>query len=197
MLVVVMMVIVTMTVMVVMTLRMVMRVIMIVMPGRIMPVAFGRMSMAAALIGAAFGIERRLDLDDPRAEPFHHRLDHVVAPDPQALRHDLRRQMTVAEMPGEPNQMSGIMASDLDQRLGGCDDFDQPPVVEHQRIAAAQRDRVLQIKQELKPACAGHRHPPPVPVIEAEHDGIGRSLAPAMLRLDVGCADHADSLCLF
>ena len=35
--------------------------------------------MAGIGVGTAFGIERRLDLDHPRAQPFHHRLDHVVA----------------------------------------------------------------------------------------------------------------------
>ena len=59
----------------------------------------------AAGIGAALGIERRLDLDDAGAKPLHHRLDDMIAPDAQALWHDLRRQMTVAEMPGDPDQM--------------------------------------------------------------------------------------------
>ena len=45
-----------------------------------------RMGMAAAGIGAAFGIERRLDLDHPRAETFHHFLDDVIAPDAQRFR---------------------------------------------------------------------------------------------------------------
>ena len=60
-----------------------------------MTVILGRvaeiMTVPATGIGAAFGIERRLDLDDARAETPHHRLDHVIAPDPQALGHDLRR----------------------------------------------------------------------------------------------------------
>ena len=37
-------------------------------------------------IGAAFGIERRLDLDHAGTEAAHHLLDHVVAADAQALR---------------------------------------------------------------------------------------------------------------
>ena len=73
--------------------------------------------------------------------------------------------------------MLRIPALDFDQRLGGGNDLDQAAVVEHQRIAAAQRDRVFQVEQEFEPAGAGHRHPPPVPVIEVEHDGIGRRLA--------------------
>src|SRR4051794_39512807 len=44
-------------------------------------------------IGAALGIERRLDLDDARAQPLHHFLDDVIAPDAQAPAHDLGRQM--------------------------------------------------------------------------------------------------------
>ena len=44
---------------------------------------FRRMRVAG--IGAAFGIERRLDLDHARAKPFHHRLDHVIAADAQAF----------------------------------------------------------------------------------------------------------------
>ena len=66
-------------------------------------VAFAGVGVAATGIGAAFGIERRFDLDHARAEPLHHRLDDMIAPDPQAFWHDLRRQMPVAEMPGEAN----------------------------------------------------------------------------------------------
>ena len=146
--------------------------------------------MAVAGIGATFGIERRFDLDHARAEPPHHRLDDVIAPDAQTFGHDLRRQMTVTEMPGNTNQMVRISAPDLDQRLRRCDHLDQPAIVEHQRVATAQRHRVLQIKQEFKPARARHRHPPPVPVVEIQHDSIGRGFRPAMLTMDLGCADH-------
>ena len=139
---------------------------------------FGKGMLAG--IGAAFGIERRLDLDDARAEALHHRLDDVIAPDPQALGHDLGRQMPVAEMPGDPNQMMRIDAADFHQRLRRGDHFDQPAVLEHQRVAAAQRYGVFKIEQEFEPARADHRHPPPVPVVEIEHDGIGG--APAVQR---------------
>jgi len=186
MLVMVMVITVAMTVVMGMTVAMVMTIAMIVrgMIMRRMVVRIGlrrRMRMAAAGIGAAFGIERRLDLDHARAEPLHHLLDHVIAPDTQTLGHDLRRQMTVAEMPGDPDQMVRIGAANFNQRLRRRDHFDQPAVVEHQCIAAAQRDGVFQIEQEFKPARSGHRHAPPVPVVEIEHDGIDWCLRPAML----------------
>jgi len=102
--------------------------------------------------------------------------------------------MAIAEVPGEPHQMLRIPALDFDQRFRGGNDLDQAAVVEHQGIAATQRDRLFQVEQEFEPAGAGHRHSPPVPVIEVEHDGIGRSLAPAVLRLDVCGAHHGNSL---
>src|ERR1700731_2177404 len=64
-------------------------------------IAFRRMHMVPG-IGAAFGIERRFDLDHARPEPLHHRLDDVIAPEAQALDRDIRRQVIVIEMPGNP-----------------------------------------------------------------------------------------------
>ena len=144
----------------------------------------GRVGMSG--IGAAFGIERRLDLDDARAKPLHHRLDDMVAADAQALRHDLGRQMAVAEMPGDADQMQGIGAADFEQRLGCRDHLDQAAVFQHQRVAAAQCDGVFQVEQEFEPARAGHRHPPPVPIVEIEHHGVGGGFRPAMLALNLG-----------
>jgi hypothetical protein len=189
--------------MIMMSVRMIMGVIMAMAMAVIMLmiVAMMRMTLAMSMaglgIGAAFGIERRFDLDDPRAQALHHRLDHMVAADAQALRHDLGRQMAVAEVPGKPDQMLRVGAADLDQRLGSRDHLDHPAVFEHQRVAAAQRDGVLEIEQEGEPAGAGHRHAPPMPVVEVEHDGIGSGLSPVVLSKHARGADHADILIRF
>jgi len=165
-----------------------------IVPGVIMSMrGVGRMRMARR-IGAAFGIERCLDLDNARAQPLHHRLDDMIAADAQALRHDLRRQMAVAEMPGDPDQVQGIGDADLKQRLRGRNHLDQPSVFQDQCIAAAQRNRVFKIEQKLEPARARHRHPPPVPVVEIEHDGIGRGVRPTVLAFDMRRADHGSLL---
>jgi hypothetical protein len=116
----------------------------------------------------------------------------VIAPDPQALRHDLGRQMAVAEVPADPHQMLRIVAANLDQRLGRRHHLDQAAVLQHQRIAAAQRHRVFEIEQEFESAGAGHRHPSPVPVIEIQHDGIGRCFLPVMLATNLRRADHVN-----
>jgi len=152
------------------------------------------MIMRRLRICPALGIERRLDLDDARAQSLHHRLDDVIPADAQALWHDLRRQMAITEMPGDPDQMQRIGAADLHQRLGGRHHLDQPAIFQHQRVAAAQRHRVFEIEQEFQPARPRHRHPPPVPVVEIEHDGIGRGVRPAMLAQDLCRADHEGTL---
>ena len=187
---VVMMIVTTVVIVIIMVIVIIVVMVTMIVPGVIMSMrGVGRMRMARR-IGAAFGIERRLDLDDPRAQPLHHRLDDMIAADAQALRHDLRRQMAVAEMPGDPDQMQGIGAPDLDQRLGRRDHLDQPAVFQHQRVTAAKRDGVFQIEQEFESARARHRHTPPVAVVEIEHDGIGRGVRPAMLALNACCPHH-------
>ena len=168
--------------------RMIMRSVMVMRMVVVRMAVFG--SRRAAGVGAAFGIERRLDLDHAGAEPLHHGFDHMIAPDPQALSYDLRRQMAVAEMPGDPHQMVRIDDADLRQRLRRRDHLDQPAIFQHQRIAAAQRHRVFEVEQEFKPSCARHRHPPPVPIVEIEHDRIGRRLGPVVLSENFGGADH-------
>lgn len=146
--------------------------------------------VASTGIGSAFRIERRFDSDDTRAEAPHHLLDDVIAPDAKALADDLRRQMAIAEMPGNAHQMKRIGAADLHQRLGRSDHLDQPTVFQHQRIAAAQRHRLFQVEQEFKPARAGHCHAPPMPVIETENHRIGCGLGPAARWANLRRADH-------
>ena len=132
-------------------------------------------------IGATFGIERRFDLDEARAQPSHHCLDHMIAADAQSPSRDLGRQVPIAEMPGEADQMLRIVPPDFEERLGRCHHLDQPAIFEHQRVAAAQRNRVFQVEQEFQPTRALHRHPPAVAIVKIEHDAIGRRFAPAML----------------
>src|ERR1700721_2888657 len=107
-----------------------------------------RVCVATTVIGAPFGIEWRLDLDHARAQSLHHRLDDMVAPDTQAPRRDLRRQMAVAEMPGDPNQMLRVGTANFGQRLRRRDALDQPVIVGPQRVAAAQHGGIFQIEQE-------------------------------------------------
>jgi hypothetical protein len=149
-----------------------------------------RVRVAVTGIGATLRVERRFDLDKTCTEPLHHRFDHVVAPDAQATSGDLRRQVTISEMPGDANQMLRIAAADFHQRLRRRNNFHQPAVLKHQRVATTQRHRIFEIQQELEPARPRHRHPPPVTIVKIEHDGVGRRLIPAMLAANLRGADH-------
>ena len=74
---------------------------------------------------------------------------------------------------------AGSDGADLGQRLRRRDDFDDAPVLELQPVAAAQHHRLVQVEQELEPAHALHRHPPPVPLVVIQHHGIGGIAGPA------------------
>ncbi|MEY9756868.1 hypothetical protein ABIE73_004263 [Bradyrhizobium yuanmingense] len=152
------------------------------------------MRVAGIGVGAAFGIERRLDLDYTRAKALHHRLDDVIAADAQGLGHDLGRQMTVAEMPADADEVVRIAAADFEQRLGRRDHLDQPSILQHQRIAAAQRDGMFQVEQEFETTRSGHRHAAAVPVVEIEHDRVHWRFREAVLSPDLRRPDHASYL---
>lgn len=149
------------------------------------------MRMTGVGIGAAFGIERRLDLDHAGAETFHHGFDDVVAADTQGLGHDLRRQVAVAEVPADADEMVRIVAADFQQRFGRRHHLHQPAVLQHQRIAAAQRDSMLQVEQEFEPPRPRHGHAATVPIVEIEHHRIHGCFREAVLPPDLRRPDHA------
>ena len=96
----------------------------------------GRMCWPSS-IGAALRIERRFNLDHARAEPLHHGLDDMVAPDPKTLSHDLGRQVPIAEMPGNPNEMMGIPAPNFSQRFRGRDDFYEAAILQNKCVSTS------------------------------------------------------------
>src|SRR6185312_1442049 len=99
--------------------------------------------------------------------------------------------MAVAEMPSEPDQMIRIGSLDFHERLGRRDHLDETAVLQHQGVAAAQGCGILEIEQKLEAARPLHGHATAVAVVEIEHHGVGRRSRPALLRLDLRCADHS------
>src|SRR5262249_12558138 len=66
--------------------------------------------MSVRRVRAGLRIERRLDLGHGRAEPRDHRLDDNVTPDAELVRKKLRRQVPVAEVPGDARQSHWVTA---------------------------------------------------------------------------------------
>jgi hypothetical protein len=55
--------------------------------------------MVAVTVSAAFGLERDLDRLKMCSEPAEHVFDHVVGPNPKNAVLNLRRQVSIAEVP--------------------------------------------------------------------------------------------------
>jgi hypothetical protein len=135
-------------------------------------------------IGAAFGIERRLDLDYFRSKPHGKIGDNMIAADPQRTGHDLGRQMAIAQMPGHARELPRIGADDFQEQLRRGDNLDQTAVFKEQRIAAPQLGRRRQIEQKGHAGIAGHGNAPAVPVVVIENDAVGRLARPSGGRSD-------------
>jgi hypothetical protein len=157
----------------------------------IMPVVVGVGRAAFGLyIGAALGIERRLERDYAGAQTLDHRLDHRIAADAERLWHYFSRQMAVAEVPGDAGQGHRVGGPDFRQRFRLGDHFNQAPVLEPQPVAAAKHCRFGEIEQEFEPADADHGDAPAITCLEVEHDRIRRSARPMAGRNDCVSPQH-------
>ena len=121
---------------------------------------------------ACLRIERRVDRRDRGAEARRHLLQHVIAPDAQPVADDLHVGVAVAEMPGELHQRERRPRRDLGQRLGLSGHQHDPAIVEHDAVAVAQRDRLVEIQQELRAPLALEHDAAAMPVACIEHDEI-------------------------
>jgi len=141
-------------------------------------------------VRAIFRIEGRLDGLDRCTEQTHHVLNHMIAPDQNAVGEKHDRQMPVSQVPRDANEIRRRWRVDLSKRLLGRNDANAAAVLQKQRIPVAKPQGARQIEQELKSILTGHRQTPPVPVIEIErHLVINKSMTCA-LRLTFNCAKH-------
>ena len=141
-------------------------------------------------IGAAFGVERRLERNHSRAKAHDHRLDHGIAADAQSLRHDFGRQMAVAEVPGDAGHRQRVCGPYFRQRFGLGDHFHHAPVLEPQTVSAAKHRCLLEVEQEFEPADPVHDDAPAITCVEVEHDRVRWSARPMSGRNDFVSAQH-------
>jgi hypothetical protein len=163
-----------------------------IVPVMIMPVmvAMIMMGVAGMEIGAAFRVERGLDGPHLATQALHHGLDHMVTADAQATMGDLYRQMAVAEMPGQPQQVFGILGADFRQGFRRADNLDHAAILEADGIARAQGHGFRQIEQEGQPAYTFHGDAATMPIIVIQHHGIGGVSGPIALGDHSFGADH-------
>ncbi len=84
-------------------------------------------------VGAAFRLERRFDLRNLAAQRNDQGFDAVGAMQPDAVWHDLRRQVAVAKRMRDPGERRNI-AAHFQQFFRSCDDLDGFAGVEQQDI---------------------------------------------------------------
>jgi mannose-6-phosphate isomerase-like protein (cupin superfamily) len=117
-------------------------------------------------------VERGVDRRDRGAEARRHLLQHVVAPDAEFVADDLHVGVAVAEMPGELHECERRPGVHLSQGFRLAGNQDNPAIVEHDAVAVAQRDGLVEIQQEFRSALALEHDAAAMPVARIEHDKV-------------------------
>ena len=121
-----------------------------------------------------FRIERCLDARNLRAEQLRHVFQHVVVPDQYPAAVDLHVGMPVAEVPGEPHQFERRAGTQFQKRLRLPRHQHRGAVVEHDAVAVAQLNRLVEIEQEIGAEIALEADAAAMPVAGVEPHPIDR-----------------------
>jgi hypothetical protein len=116
------------------------------------------MVVMAARVGAGLRIKRRIDFLDVTAKAFDHAGDYVISTNADAVGEKLDRQMPVAQMPGDADQIALGRGVDFHARLRFRANSDDT-MFSGQTIAIAQPDRLRLINQQLLPAFGDQHYP--------------------------------------
>jgi hypothetical protein len=121
-------------------------------------------------VRAAFGLKRSVALSENCAEAGKQLFDHMVRPDSEGLMSNLRRQMTIAEMPCKAHKLARIFMPHLDNRLCGRLNHEPPPIVKLHTISIGHGDSLWKIEKDILPLIRREPNPASVPGIEIERD---------------------------
>ena len=109
----------------------------------------------AMLVGAALGLERRLDHGKRGAKFFQHGFQHMIAADAQAIPHHLHLGVAIAEVPGEPREVVRRRGRNFQQQLRPADHAHDIAVVEQDIARALDAADAAYCLQEGRVALAG------------------------------------------
>lgn len=143
---------------------------------------------------AGLRIESGLQQRHLRTQSAQHLLQHVVAPDADAVLHDLYVGVAVAEMPGQPHEFAWRGGPDLDQFLRLPADAHDGAIVQHQPVAVAQDHRLVEIEQDFRALLAGQHDAPPLAIVGVERNAVdGGGVGPLAGGGDGGNAVHGQT----
>ena len=144
-----------------------------------------------SFVGAAFGLERRINNGHLGAQALEQRFYRRIAGEPQPPLQDLHRYMTVTEMPGQARKRGKVGRANLEQQLGLSDDLDQFAVVEHQCVVGAQPRSLRKIDLDAGAFDPEHEALFHLPLRVRQDQSVDDSPALALgSRLDAGGARH-------
>src|SRR5882757_6326890 len=145
-------------------------IVVVVIVAMIVVVVMMAVGRRGGVIGAGLRIERRLDLADRAAQANDHLLDDMVPADADAVGAELGRQMAVAEMPGQPDQILGRAGADLQERLRQRLDPDIAAALQLEAVAVPQQPRVRKVEEQLGAAGGAEHQAPAMAIVVAEAD---------------------------
>ena len=119
-------------------------------------------------------VERRVDRRHRGTEPRNHRLQHMIAADTELVAENLHIGVAVAEMPRQLHQRERRPHRNLGQRFGLSCHQHHRAVIQHDAVAVAQCDRLVEVQQELRSPGAFQRDAAAMPVACVEHDKVNR-----------------------
>jgi len=93
-----------------------------------MPLIIMLMVHMAVAIGARLWLKAFTDPMHMAAEPFDHRLQHMVGQQPQPAGPDLNRHMSIADVIRDPGQLQRIVGMHFEQVFGGRLDCDHTAI---------------------------------------------------------------------
>ena len=149
------------------------------------------MMMVMVAVGAAFRLERPLHRPYRGAKSNDHVRKHMVRADDQRSLADLGRNMTIAEMPGDPDRVNRIGNRNLEYRFGGCPDPYPAAVFKLQSVALPHCHRPLEIEQYSLSVIEFETDPATMTRIEVQGHAVARrSVRPVALTPVVCCPAH-------
>jgi len=128
------------------------------------------------MISARLSVEGSTTDPQSGAEALEHALDNVVPADEEALAVELGRYVTIAHVPGEPEQAALVGGAHFHQFLGSGDNPQPTAVIESQQVTVAHGHDAVEIQQQVAPAAADKSQAPTVPVMKTQLDFIAHLL---------------------
>jgi hypothetical protein len=130
------------------------------------------MIVRGPMVQAIIGLERCQQCDGRQPVLGNQRLDLGTLLQADAVGEDLHRDMAVAERQDETGDGGEILGPHLDYRFDIGHDFDQPAIVEHEKVVSAQMGRLRKVKLDTGTPAAEHKALLPAAVVEFQQQGI-------------------------